>query len=40
MSMRAIVDGFERSGGNVRELVVALVKSDAFRTRVVEAVTP
>jgi hypothetical protein len=35
-SMREIVDGFERSGANVRELVVALIKSEAFRTRLVE----
>jgi hypothetical protein len=35
-AMNAIVDTFERSGGNVRELIIALVKSDAFRTRLVE----
>jgi hypothetical protein len=37
-AMAAIMDAFERSGGNVRELIVALIKSDAFRTRLVEVI--
>jgi hypothetical protein len=37
-AVATIVDAFERSGGNVRELIVALIKSDAFRTRLVEVI--
>ncbi len=40
VSMRAAIDAFEGSDANLRELVVALVKSDAFRTRLVDPVTP
>jgi hypothetical protein len=32
-----LLDGaFEQSGGNIRELLVAIVESDAFRHRVAE----
>jgi hypothetical protein len=30
-SLQAMYDGFAASGGNVRELIVRMVKGDAFR---------
>ncbi len=37
-SLKAVLAGFKASDSNLRELIVSLVKSDAFRTRLVEAV--